>query len=512
MGLLQSFRSASMRGSMSEKSKPTVVWTGRPAAERTLIILITVYALGFFCLAARCYNVFGRDTEALAQFNSMMWSTLHGRPFYLNCMAFPGQQQLLSNFAIHAAYFWVFLFPIYALAASPYTLLFLQSLFLGLAAVPAYRIARSLLHDDWAAVLLAMAFVLLPPVASQNLNQVQEPSFLPFFLLFAFYYFLQRRFVPFMIWALLSCLNRENVPLAIAMFGFWALCEKRPRQWFIGPAVLGTVYFLLVIYVTMPWFRKGEAWHVASQFANLGSGPVDIAQNIVTRPSVLFDVLCREGNTRYFIFLIQPLGWILPLATPAALVALPDLAANLLSGNGAFRVLAWHYNVLVSCALFVSTVKCLSWLGALQQKSWPGGRPNLVLAATILVLAVAHWFLWLQPSFFAELPQQASLQGAIWCVPSDASVLAPERLLAHFSSRAKFDSLDPLTTLPVYAKSFEYVVVDANERQYGRPLTKQILDPLFSSGEYELVFSQQNVFVFHHKFTRVNELDLSSQK
>jgi len=501
-----------MRSSMSEKSKPTVNWTGRPLAERTLIILITVYVLGFFCLAARCYNVFGRDTEALAQFNSMMWSTLHGRLFQINCMTFPGQQQLLSNFAIHAAYFWIFLFPIYAIAASPYTLLFLQSLCLGLAAIPAYRIAHNLLQDDWAAVLLAAAFVLLPPVVSQNLNQVQEPSFLPFFLLFTFHYFLQKRFGPFMIWAFLSCLNRENVPLAIVMFGFWSLCEKRNWRWFTGPMVLGTVYFLFAIFIAMPWFRKGETWHVTAQFANLGNSPVEIIQNIVTHPSVLFCTLCRGENIHYFILLLQPLGWGLPLATPAALVALPDLAANLLSGNGALRVIAWHYNVLVSCALFVSTVKCLSWLGALQRKNWPGGRPNLVPSATILILAVAHWFLWLQPSFFVELPQQAALQGAILCVPADASVLAPERLLAHFSSRTKFDSLDPLTTLPVYAKSFEYVVVDANERQYGRPLTKQILDPLFSSGEYELVFSQQYVFVFHRKFTRVNELDLSSRK
>ena len=488
-----------MRTLMSEKTKPLAFWTGRPFAERVLIVFIAIYVVGFACLAARCLNVFGRDFEALAQFNNMMWSTLHGHPFRIDCRAFVGQQNPVSNFAMHAAYFWVLLFPAYALAASPYTLIFLQSLFLGLSAIPAYRIARRLLQDDWAAVLLALAFVALPPVVAQNFNQVQEPSFLPFFLLFAFYYFLEKRLGAFMVWAFLSCLNRENVPLAIAMFGFWSLCEKRGWRWFVGPVVLGSAYFLFVVFVFIPWFRQGETWHVTAYFANLGSSPANILQNIVLHPSILVDTLWRGEILQFFIFLVQPLGWWLPLTTPAALVALPDLAANLLSGNGALRMIAWHYNVLVTCALFVSTVKCLGWLGAVQSKKWPGGRPNLAPAAAILVLAVSHWFLWWQPAFVTELPQHESIQAALRHIPADASVLVPARLLAHVSSRAKFDFIGCLTAEPAYAKDFEYVVIDANERQYGPPISQQFLEPLISKGEYELVFNQQNVYIFHRK-------------
>src|SRR5207249_2153906 len=147
----------------------------------------------------------------------MFWCTVNGRGiFHSTGIGY-------SNLAVHAAFLWALLIPFYWLMPGVPTLIFMQSLFLGVAAVPMYLIARHVLKDHRISLLLAAAFVLLPPIVSQNVNQVEEPSFMAVFLLFAFYFFQQEKFEWFIALAAVACLGRENVPLAIAMFGVYGL-------------------------------------------------------------------------------------------------------------------------------------------------------------------------------------------------------------------------------------------------------------------------------------------------
>jgi len=347
-----------------------------------------------------------------------------------------------------------------------------------------------------AAVILATAFILLPPVVSQNLNQVQEPSFLPVVLLFVFYYFLERRFGMFMLLAALAVLNRENVPLAVAMFGIWALLQRRPWKWVVTPIVFGAVYFWFVTFVAMPYFREGEKWHVAHMFAYLGTTTGEIFKNAALHPGLLFQHLFGADNERYFAFLVQPLGWVLPFLSPACLVALPDLAINLLSENTALKVIGWHYNLLTGSALFVSAVFAARRIGQWLRAKYGEGRYLPVIACGFLTLSVAHWFLWFQPRYLQELPYQQALVHAVEFVPKDASVLSSFRIQAHFSSRRRYDALSIFATQPAYAKTFEYVVLDANERQYPPLVTQQFYDSFHNDPGYKLVFVEDNVLIF----------------
>jgi uncharacterized membrane protein len=471
------------------------LWTRLGKPQRALVFIILGYVAVFFGMAKHCHDVFGYDSGGTAVFNSMMWNTLHGRPFHISALTTAEARKPINNLAIHAAYFWVFLLPFYALIPGPATLLFLQSLALGLSAVPVYLIARRLLKDETAAVLLGAAFILIPPIVSQNVNQIQEPSFLPVVLLFAIYFFIAQRWGPFLVLCVLSCLNRENVPLAVAMFGLWALVERRSWRWVVVPIVGGTVYFLFVTLVAMPYFREGESWHVAKQFEHLGNGPVGILVNLCTKPQLLFGHLLGADNVQYVVQLVQPMGWLLPWLHPAALLALPDLAANTLSNNSALKVIAWHYNLTTTSALFVSLIFTLRRLNGWLQQRW-GCSQLVVLAAGIFLLAGAHWFLWFQPQMFRQRPYHDTLTKAIRSIPPQASVLSSFRIQAHFSSRPRYDALSVFQNYPAYARSFEYVVLDANERQFPPFITREFFESFRNNPEYELVFAENNVFVF----------------
>jgi len=467
--------------------------------QRVLILIIAAYVLIGFGLGNRCYEVFGYDQGGSSVFEHMMWHTVHGRPFHLTVPCSADQQKPVNMFAVHGAYFWAFLVPIYAVLPGPSTLLFLQSLALGLAAVPMYLIARRVLEDEWVAVLLATAFILMPPIVSQHVNQIQEPSFLPVLLLFVFYFFLERRFKAFLIMAFVSCLNRENVPLGIGMFGLWALLDRRKWKWVVAPVVLGVVYFAFVTKIAMPYFRQGEPWHVAKQFEHLGGGPVEIIKNVFVQPQLLFGHLLGRDNIQYVIFLFQPMGWILPLLNPAAVVALPDLAANTLSNNSALKVIAWHYNLTTTAALFVSLILTIRKLGVWLGQRFGGSRSLYIVALFLLAMPIAHWFLWFQPRYFRRLPQHDVLVRALAVVPSESSVAAPQRTLAHLASREHYADLAIFNLWPRYAAQFDYVILDANERQYPPFVTQEFFDKFNRSTNYRMIFAEANVFVFQRQ-------------
>ncbi len=490
-----------MRQSPKPPAKPSPprrvsLWRRLSRPQRTLALIIVAYVALFFPLAVRCYDVFGYDSGGTAVFNNMMWWTIHGKPFFIASLVSDQATKPLSNLAYHAAYFWAFLVPFYALAPRPETLMLLQSLALGLAAVPMYLVARKVLQDEWASVLLATAFIFLPPVVSQNLNQVMKPSFLPVFLIFAFYFFIERKFGLFMLLAALSSMNRENVPLAISMFGVWALVERRSWKWIVTPAVFGAVYFWFVTFIAMPYFRQGEPWHVARMFGYLGANQNEIFKNAVLHPGLLLSHLLGPDKIEYLVQLTQPMGWILPFLSPASLVALPDLILNLLSVNTALRVIGWHYNMTTGTALFVSCIFGLRKLDQWLQRLIGGGPHRIVLAGTFVALSIAHWFLWFNPSILHELPYHDTLVRAIQLIPSKASVVGSSRIVGELSTRPHFDQYGVFSYNPELAKKYEYVLLDANERRFPPLVTQEVFDSFYKNAAYHLIFAENNVFVF----------------
>jgi uncharacterized membrane protein len=475
------------------------VWARLSKPQRALVIIVAAYVLFLFYLAKRCFDLFGYDSGGTAVFNNMMWWTIHGKPFFISALTTAEATKPVSNLAIHAALFWVFLVPIYWLLPGVYTLLFLQSLALGMAAVPMYLIARRVLQNEAAAVLAATAFILMPPIVSQNVNQIQEPSFLPVVLLFAFYYFIERKFAQFMLCAVLACLNRENVPLAVGMFGLWALGERRDWKWVVSPMAWGAAYFWFVTSVVMPQFREGQPWHVTDQFAYLGSSVGEIIWNAATKPGLVMRQLFAAPQIQYFVLLIQPMAWVLPFLHPAAVVALPDLAINLLSENSALRVIGWHYNLLTGSALFVGAIYGVRRVDERLQQRLDTRNVATLLAAGLLALSAAHWFLWFQPAYFKKRPYHATLVKAVQSIPPEASVLSPFRIQAHFSSRARYDAISVFQSQPEYAKTFEYVLLDANERQFPPFVTQEFFDGFDKNPEYEPVFAENGVYIFKRK-------------
>lgn len=457
---------------------------------KQLAILLGLYVAVCFWLAYRRFSVFGWDTGDFGNFHDMFWWTFRGKPFYFASRGY-------SNFGLHAEFLWAQLLPIFWLLPGVATLIFMQSFALGAAGVPLYLIARRLFDDHKTALLLTLAFLLYPPIVSQHVNQIEAPPFIAVYLLFTFYFYMSQRFGLFMLFAVIACLGRENVPLAVCMFGVCAALQRRSWKWILTPIAFGAIYFALVTFVVMPRFRPGVAWDpTARMFSYLGNTPSDIVTNALTKPGLVLNHLLSAEIIQYLVFLVQPLVWVLPLLSPASLMALPDLAINTIADNNALRVIGWHYNVITGTFLFVGAMcgigRVVPWI-----RTRYGVAPHeRVIAACLLLLAISQWFLWFNASQYRRLPHHEALVRAIQAVPKDKSVLVPIPLQGHVCGREHWDVINRFEQKPEYAAQFEYVLLDANERRFPPAITQQFFDSFYKSTGYQLVFAEQNIFVF----------------
>ena len=259
--------------------------------------------------------------------------------------------------------------------------MFMQSLFLGICAWPMYLIAREIFDDHKTALVAAAAFIFFPSIVSQNVAQVEEPSFVAVYLLFAFYFFIKNRFAWFLLFGCIACLGRENVPLAVAMFGLYAAIQRRNWKWIVVPPVVSLSYFLFALQVIIPHFRGDRHWFPMRVFKYLGDAPGAVVLNMLTHPGLVLHHLTAWENVQYSVFLVQPLAWLLPFGSAACLMALPDLAINLLADNSAMKVVGWHYNVITGSFLFVSALLTVKKLTLRLGRQYNGQGMALVIVA-----------------------------------------------------------------------------------------------------------------------------------
>ncbi len=184
---------------------------------KLLWLFIFLYISFFSLISFWKYFNFLYNGIDLAIFNQVFWNSVDGR---------------LLDFSIHphsylGDHFTPFIFlllPLYALFRSPLILLFLQSFFLGISAWPIYLITKNAFKNYkdkfLIAFLMAFFFLINPIIWNINLFEFHILPFAIFFLLFAFYFYQKRKFVYFLLFLLLALSVREDVSLAVFMFGF----------------------------------------------------------------------------------------------------------------------------------------------------------------------------------------------------------------------------------------------------------------------------------------------------
>ncbi|HSS40187.1 MAG TPA: DUF2079 domain-containing protein, partial [Polyangia bacterium] len=271
--------------------------------------LACAYAAYFIFLTLRNHAKFNTFNWDLGQLDNQFYNALHGRPFRCTPLIREGNWSELRN---HAEFTVFALLPFYALHPAASTLLVLQCLLLGGAAIPLYRFAARRLPPAWA-LLVVGCYVLYPPLHGSQLFDFHFQPVAAAFLLAAIDAFDSRRMRLFWFFWLLAIGCREDVSMGTAILGLTlVLAGVRVRQG-AAIAIASAIYFVLMRFVIMPAVGP---WGFADLYKQLfptgESSFLGVLKTIATNPLYTLRTLMTPEKLRYALQILAPLAF-LPL-------------------------------------------------------------------------------------------------------------------------------------------------------------------------------------------------------
>lgn len=416
---------------------------GARAALGLVVLASAAYALDTGYLTVLKHYRFGTGAYDLAIFDNMMWNGLHGEPFRSTVMFGNRGGNAIAD---HAHYAEVLFLPLYALWPRAETLLWLQAVVLGFAAVPLYLFAATQLPRA-IALLLALAYLVYAPLHGA---QFYDFHWLPLAIFFHFwlYYALatDRRWLAIAS-VLVLFLLREDVAPGVAVVGALLLfsgAKPRAGAWLMLSGVLWT---LVNKFVLMP---LAGPWWFAEMYKGLSPtgapGWAGIATTLVGNPLYALTTLLTARKLEYTLHLLVPIAflplrraWLLPLLLPGVVFTV------LTTWDAAFSI--WYqYTSHWIPYVFGASVLALAAIG---ERSGNARRAAcLALCAGVFAHSAVFGAL-LEPSGFlggggvrpsytmtsSEAKRYRELQRLIAMIPPGASVTSTDIEAPHVSNR-----------------------------------------------------------------------------
>lgn len=390
------------------------------------MLAIFLYVILFSFLSLWKLHNYLYDNLDLAIFNTTLFNLVSGNGFF-NAIHPP------SYLGDHFSPILYALTPIYYFFRLPQTLLIIQTIFLGAAAWPLYKLATKILSPNQS-LIIAILWLLNPVLHNLNLFEFHDLTMAIFFLLWAFYFYYEKKFPLFIIFCVLSLLVREDVSLIIICFSIIAWLDKKDWRWKIIPIILGGGWFIVAQKIIALNALSG-CYKFSNYYSWLGQASF---------PQVLSHLL-SFGNLSLFLTLFFPLLFI-PLGRPKyLLLMLAPLASYLLTTQGgSLLLIQTHYGGFLIWPIYIALIFSLRKNGQ-NNRSFILKYQNHLLF--ILLLASVYGALTygsILPILSSKSPDLTSLNKLTNKIPATAGLATTYSPLSNLSSR-------PLIQLLPYA-------------------------------------------------------------
>ena len=405
-------------------------------------------------------HVFGYVGQDIGYFMQCFYTALHGQLFHSNMYHdLLYSQRVTSDFAAHNQIVLFFFLPFYALHPSAETMLMVRNVMVAACAWPAFLIANKYL-SPLAAVIATLGFLLTPAICYQNLYDFAPLSLAGFPLLFALYYYLEERFVPFALWLFATQCVREDLVFVTFGCGVLALLSRRSWRWSAFPLLFSVLWAFLSWKVMFPHYLHGATSVVQGCFSYLGSSPRTMIGAMAHHPGLWIN----RDTVTYVKQLIAPVWLVAPLLSPISLLAAPFVAINMLGQDGGCNtaMVYRHYSMIPSVLLFVAVIVSIPRL-SMKIRTWFGSVERGKEAAALFLLAAAAASL----TFVTGAAQVGDVHSHPWhedartvarMIPNDASVAVPRYMLPLMANRMEL--YQSLRLLEYHDARPQYIVVD----------------------------------------------------
>ncbi|MBL7197166.1 MAG: DUF2079 domain-containing protein [Candidatus Omnitrophica bacterium] len=205
-------------------------------------------------------------------------------------------------------YFFIALF--YKICPHVYTWYFLMSFSYGLCSIIVYLLAADILKDKIIAFVISLSYLLYCPLHYVNLAALDGNTFSLPLLFLTLYFLYKKKFAPYAIFAFLSCMCKEDIPLIIFVLGGYQLIRKYPKRWWLSTCVFSALYFAGAVYISNNFLRvKGFSADIAArEFEYLDANTIKgIFTFLFFQTKVAFGLIFTWFNIRVFLMLLFPL-------------------------------------------------------------------------------------------------------------------------------------------------------------------------------------------------------------
>ncbi|MFN8111535.1 MAG: DUF2079 domain-containing protein, partial [Thermoleophilia bacterium] len=356
----------------------------RPApATLVLVALMVAFAALMTHLALLRYDQFWAGRFDLGNMVQAVWSSGHGH--LLEVTGGDGRQ--FNRLGAHVDPVLVAFVPLWWVWPDPRLLLVVQVLVVALGAVPTYLLGRRWTGHTGLALTGAAAYLLYPSVQWSVLTEFHPVALATPLLLGCMWAVDARRPVWCAVLATLAALTKEQVGVALAMMGVWALLRRGRghRGYGLGLIAGGLGWSALAIGVIIPHFSPSGANPYLGRYGDLGDSQSAVLHRVLTDPVHALHIAVSGGRPGYLEALFLSL-LALPLLAPlVALGALPDLALNLLAHYWPQYSPLFQYTDVISAFLVAACVGGLARAHRLLAARW---RVPRVSAAAVLGTAL----------------------------------------------------------------------------------------------------------------------------
>ncbi len=469
-----------------------------------MILLFLIYFLAFSHLSIIKHRTYESTAFDLGIFDQALSSTINdGYFFETTALGVTLEGRGYSTFSVHLNIILFLILPIYYLYQNPETLLIIQSLFIGLGAVPLYLLARKEINRLWATVL-SIIYLLYPSLHWINLYDFHPESMVPCFMLFSFLFLKKMRYSMYFFFLILSLACKEDVMLVVIGLGLYIIISERIRvrssldlvksntvRVGIITVLIGIFWiFLTNAFITgLPWVGK---WVFIERYSHMGRTWTDIAVFMLD-PINIFSEISSVDTLGYIIKLLLPLSFI-PLFSPSIL-AIPIIRfmENILSNAPAMYDIRFHYTAPIIPFLFISAVysaKKISYRIKKFSKIFMIGMITISVISSIYLGPISSSDL-----FPEKTNHHMMIDEAIALIPKEASVSTHDEIFPHLSSRSN--------TYLGYQHGVQYVMVDTKSRWYhvgwiGRDPVSRFDDKieyLVDKNVYHVIFNKDGILL-----------------
>ncbi len=448
------------------------------ARDRRVILAVSCsVAAVLFGLAWQRYATFHGRNFDLAFYARLSWGEAH----------FDGWEPIVDAhvYGLHFVWALEILGWIGSVLGHVRTLLFAQSLAVGLAAVPLSRIGARVLASrrteqggalpSWLRPLGAYAGALVW-LLHPNLWHVATNDFHPGTLAVLPLAWacdaLHRRSADGLAWSALGVLAcREDMALTLLALGVMLAisrqADRTTRRSGLAVAAAAALYLLVFLGYFHPRYAPPRG-SFELHFERWGGGPGAAMVHVLTHPGEVLAWLASPERAPYLLVVTAPLAFASFLAPEWLALALPILGINLLSSFPSTLFLDSHYltpalPLLVAAAL-VGAGRAATWLERGRGVAAPLLAVPLLVVATLAHLTAGGSPLGARYDAVAYVADARTeeIQRVLALVPEGASVQAPEHVLAHLAERRV------VRRAPPPEQRTDYVILDAWVRRVER--------------------------------------------